>query len=148
MNGLTDAEIPDIPVSSVVTDSRKVTPGSVFVAIKGENFDGNDYALQALESGAVAAVVTREGLNGTIAVNDTRDALCAIAGNYRRQFDPTVVAVTGSVGKTTTKEMVASIFESFDSNTLKNFENRNNEIGLPETVFRMDDDTRLAVLEM
>ena len=148
MNGLTDAEIPDIPVSSVVTDSRKVTPGSVFVAIKGENFDGNDYALQALESGAVAAVVTREGLNGTIAVSDTRDALCAIAGNYRRQFDPTVVAVTGSVGKTTTKEMVASIFESFDSNTLKNFENRNNEIGLPETVFRMDDDTRLAVLEM
>ena len=148
LKGITETEVPDVEINSVVTDSRKAAPGSLFVAIKGENFDGNDFAEQALSSGAEAAVVTRGEGKGLVRVEDTRDALCAIAGNYRSQFDPTVVAVTGSVGKTTTKEMVAAVFESFESNTLKNFENRNNEIGLPETVFRMDDDTRLAVLEM
>ncbi|MBQ3999415.1 MAG: UDP-N-acetylmuramoyl-tripeptide--D-alanyl-D-alanine ligase [Oscillospiraceae bacterium] len=148
MNGLTSSYVPDIPVDTVVTDSRQVTPGSVFVAIVGDNFDGNDYARQALDSGAAAAVVSRGSGEGMILVEDTKDALCAMAGNYRDQFKPLVVGVTGSVGKTTTKEMVAAIFSSFDRNTLKNFENRNNEIGLPETVFRMDDDTRLAILEM
>ncbi|MBR4827649.1 MAG: UDP-N-acetylmuramoyl-tripeptide--D-alanyl-D-alanine ligase, partial [Oscillospiraceae bacterium] len=148
MNGLTSSFVPDIVVDTVVTDSRQVIPGCVFVAIVGENFDGNDYAQQALKNGAAAAVVSRGEGEGMILVEDTKDALCAMAGNYRDQFHPLVVGVTGSVGKTTTKEMVAAIFNSFDKNTLKNFENRNNEIGLPETVFRMDDDTRLAILEM
>jgi len=148
MNGLTDAEIPDIPVTSVTTDSRNAVPGSVFVAIKGENFDGNDYAAQALADGAAAAVVTRGDEPGMIKVGDTRDAYCAMAGNYRSQFSPVVAAVTGSVGKTTTKEMVAAIFSHFEPDTLKNELNRNNEIGLPETVFRMDGSTRLAVFEM
>ncbi len=148
LDGIVTGDIPDIPISSVVTDSRLASEGSLFVAIKGDNFDGNDFAAKAIENGAAAAVVSREGIKDTFLVADTRDALCAIAGNYRRQFEPVVAAVTGSVGKTTTKEMVAAIFSSFESGTLKNFENRNNEIGLPETVFRMDDDTKLAVLEM
>lgn len=148
MEGLTDSEVPDIEISECTTDSRSAKPGSVFVAIKGDTFDGNDFAQSALDNGAAAAVVTRGDAPGMIRVNDTRDAYCAMAGNYRNQFSPLVVAVTGSVGKTTTKEMVAAIFSSFEPETLKNLENRNNEIGLPETVFRMDEDTKLAVFEM
>ena len=148
MKGLTDAEVPDIEINECTTDSRNAEPGSVFVAIKGETFDGNDFAQSALDNGASAAVVTRGDAPGMIRVDDTRDAYCGMAGNYRNQFSPLVAAVTGSVGKTTTKEMVAAIFSSFESETLKNLENRNNEIGLPETVFRMTDDTKLAVFEM
>ncbi len=148
MKGLTESEVPDIQVNSCTTDSRTVHAGSVFVAIKGENFDGNDYAESALKNGASAAVVMRGEGPCMIRVNDTRDAYCGMAGNYRDQFSPLVVGVTGSVGKTTTKEMVAAIFSSFEKDTLKNLENRNNEIGLPETVFKMDDSTKLAVFEM
>ena len=148
LNGLTDMDIPDVMIDDITTDSRQVKPGSLFVAIVGENFDGNDFALQAIEKGAAAAVVSKGEGERLFKVSDTRDAYCQIAGNYRNQFSPLVAAVTGSVGKTTTKEMVAAIFSSFDSHTLKNFENRNNEIGLPETVFRMDGDTKLAVFEM
>ena len=146
--GVAETALGEIVVSDIVTDSRKAGPGSVFVAIIGERMDGNDYAMSALENGAAAAIVSRAmDDERCILVNDTRDALCAMAGNYRAQYSPVVAGVTGSVGKTTTKEMLAAIFARF-GNMLKNEGNRNNEIGLPETVLRMDENTELAVFEM
>ncbi len=140
---------PDALVTDVATDSRKITEGSVFVAIVGERLDGNDYVKQAHSLGAVAAVVSKRSdcPIEQIVVSDTKDALIEMAGNYRLKFSPKIVGITGSVGKTTTKEMLAAIFDSF-GDTLKNVGNQNNEIGLPSTIFKMTDQTELAVLEM
>lgn len=141
----------DVFVGDVVTDSRKVTPGCVFVAIKGERVDGHNFANAALKSGA-AVVMLQHSVEGvpsekTVLVDNPLDALITMGGNYRMQFAPLVLAVTGSVGKTTTKEFSASIFEAFGP-TLKTRGNENNEIGLPGTLFRMDSNTRYAVVEM
>lgn len=148
LDGIAETEYADLPIEAVVTDSRKIVSGCVFVAIVGERFDGNDFALEALEKGAAVAIVsTKIEDERCIYVTNTLDALSAMACNYRKQFSPLVVGVTGSVGKTTTKEMVATIFQKFGT-TLKNEGNRNNEIGLPETVFKLDGETELAVFEM
>ena len=97
--GVAETALGEIVVSDIVTDSRKAGPGSVFVAIIGERMDGNDYAMSALENGAAAAIVSRAmDDERCILVNDTRDALCAMAGNYRAQYSPVVGGVTGSVG--------------------------------------------------
>lgn len=138
-------------VSSVVTDSRQVVAGSVFVAIKGERVDGHSFAAGAIKDGAIAAVVQHpvDGLPAgkTVLVRDPLDAMIAMGANYRRQFKPLVLGVTGSVGKTTCKEFCAAVFSAFGS-TLKTEGNQNNEIGLPGTLFRMDEQTSYAVLEM
>ena len=140
---------PDKLITKVTTDSRDAGPGCVFVGIKGDRFDGSDFATDALANGAEAVVVSRmlDTEGEQILVKDTKDALIAMAGNYRDMFDPVVAGITGSVGKTTTKEMTAAIFSCFGK-TLKNEGNKNNEIGVPETLFSMEDDTRLAVVEM
>lgn len=139
----------DIVITDITTDSRKAGRGSLFVAIPGENFDGNDFAADALRAGAEAVVVNRriDAPGEQIVVSNSRDALVEMAGNYRSRYGPKVAAVTGSVGKTTTKEMAAVIFESFGK-TLKNQGNQNNEIGLPGTVFEMTGDTEFAIFEM
>lgn len=149
VKGIAFTSKPDAIITSVTTDSRKAGPGSLFVAIPGEKHDGNDFAAEVLKKGAEAVVVNRRvGETGEqIIVSNSRDTLIEMAGNYRNRYHPKVAAVTGSVGKTTTKEMTAAIFESFGK-TLKNEGNRNNEIGLPGTVFEMTEDTELAILEM
>ena len=149
LNGVAQTQNPDLIINEVVTDSRKAHEGSLFVAIIGEKMDGNDYIADAFANGASAALVSRAAdcAGEQIVVKDTKDAFIAIAGNYRAQFSPKVVAVTGSVGKTTTKEFTACILSHF-GNTLKNEGNKNNEVGLPETLFRMDENTELAVIEM
>lgn len=141
----------DVPVTAVVTDSRKVVPGSLFVAIRGERVDGHDFAAGALEKGAVA-VLAEHPIPGlpperVFAAEDVRGALIRMAGNYRAGYQPLVVGVTGSVGKTTTKEFCAAVFSAFGP-TLKTEGNQNNEIGMPATLFRLDKETRYAVIEM
>lgn len=141
----------NLDITAVVTDSRKVTPGCVFVAIKGERQDGHDFAKNALENGA-AVVVASHAIQDvparqTVIVEDVLDAMIAMGANYRAQFSPLVLGITGSVGKTTTKEFASAVFESFGS-TLKTEGNQNNEIGLPNTLFKLTDDTRYAVIEM
>lgn len=149
LNGVAVTRYPDEVITSIVTDSRDAREGSLFVGIVGERMDGNDYAKDALERGAVAAVVNRriDSPGEQIVVKDTKDAFIEMAGNYRERFSPKIVAVTGSVGKTTTKEMTAAVLSRFGK-TLKNLGNKNNEIGMPETLFTMDSSTELAVLEM
>ena len=134
---------------AVCTDTRKIEKGGLFIAIKGENFDGHDYARKAIELGASAVICEKDcGLGDRqIIVGSTRQALLDLAGHYRSLFDIPVIGVTGSVGKTTTKEMVHAVM-SVKYNTLKNEGNLNNEIGVPLTLFRLDENHEAAVIEM
>lgn len=135
--------------TSVCTDTRKITPDCVFVALEGENFDGHDYAAKALESGAGAVICERDcGLGERqILVESTRKALLDLAGYYRSLFKIPFIGITGSVGKTTTKDMVHAAM-SAKYETLKNEGNLNNEIGVPLTLFRLEDKFEAAVIEM
>lgn len=139
-------------VSSVETDSRSIREGGLFIPLVGENFDGHDFVEKALKSGASATLVMREPETYVknkhyILVEDTQLALGDLAFYYRSKFNIPVVAITGSVGKTTTKDMVASVLgEKF--RVLKTQGNFNNEIGLPLTIFRLDSSHEICVLEM
>lgn len=144
---------PALRFRSVVTDSRAVHPGSLFVALRGERYDGHDFVPEALARGALAAVCERPVAvpQRCILVPDTRRALGDLAGWTRRREGWRVVAITGSVGKTTTKELTAAVCESGvgeASRVLKTQGNFNNLIGLPLTILRATGEERIAVLEM
>ncbi|MBQ4153282.1 MAG: UDP-N-acetylmuramoyl-tripeptide--D-alanyl-D-alanine ligase [Oscillospiraceae bacterium] len=148
VGGKAETETADLTVTDISTDTRDIHPGSLFVPIKGERFDGHDFIGQAFASGAVAVLSERQAEGGcVIRVSDTRKAYLELAGWYRRQLPVTVVGITGSVGKTTTKEMIAAVLES-KYNTLKTEGNFNNEIGLPRTLFQLNRDHQMAVIEM
>ena len=142
----------DVPVEAVITcvstDTRDLPQGCLFVALRGAKFDGNEFVKQAIEAGAVAAVTDRS-IAGCpcLVVKDTGKALLQIARFYREKFHPFLVGITGSVGKTTTKEMIACVLES-QFNTLKTQGNLNNEIGLPKTLLQMENSHEAAVIEM
>lgn len=136
-------------VTSIVIDSRKAGENSMFVAIKGERVDGHKFVEATFEQGAVCALVEQKPeIEGTyIVVESTLQAIKDIAEGYRKTLKAKVIGITGSVGKTSTKEMVASILgQKYKvTKTLGNF---NNEIGLPLTVFRIQEDDDIAILEM
>ncbi|MBQ7547996.1 MAG: UDP-N-acetylmuramoyl-tripeptide--D-alanyl-D-alanine ligase [Clostridia bacterium] len=135
-------------VEDVCIDNRALTAGCLFVCIQGERFDGHAFAADALQKGAAAVLCARDlGLERQIVVPDTRRALLDLARFYRGLFTIPLAAVTGSVGKTTVKEMTAAVFGA-KYRTLKTEGNLNNEIGLPRTLFRLDDETQAAVIEM
>ncbi len=128
-------------------DSRKLQPGQLFVALAGER-DGHDFIPAALENGAGAVLCTRlTGDYPAIVVEDTRLALGRIAAHERQRLGIRVVGVTGSVGKSTTKEMIACVLEG-DFAISKTPENFNNDIGLPMAILAIPEDTQVAVLEM
>ncbi len=135
-------------ISSVSTDTRKITKGCVFIALRGDKFDGHDFAKQAIELGATA-VITEKPVEGVrcIIVDNTKKALADLAGYYRSRFNPVLVGITGSVGKTTTKEMTALVL-SGKYMTLKTEGNFNNEIGLPHTLLKLSSEHEAAVIEM
>ena len=135
-------------ITDISTDTRNLKDGCLFVAIKGDRFDGHDFIPDAIKSGALAAVSERKIENcPCILVENTRKAYLELASYYRKKFSPVLVGVTGSVGKTTTKEMIALVLsEKF--NCLKTAGNLNNEIGLPKTLFTMDSSHTAAVIEM
>jgi len=138
----------DVVFSSVSTDTRRICSGDLFVALKGENFDGHDYVDQAFEQGAVAAMVSHavsEKLSQLL-VNDTRLGLGELAMEWRKQVNPRVVALTGSNGKTTLKEMLAAIL-SKENHVLATQGNLNNDIGVPLTLLRLQDE-EIAIVEM
>ncbi len=139
----------DKDVLSICTDSRKITEGCLFIALVGERFDGHDFVASAFEQGAAAAVCSKpvDAQGEVLLVENTGKAFLQLAAYYRSLFSIPVVGITGSVGKTTTKEMVYAVL-SEKYNTLKNEGNLNNEIGLPTTVFRLDADYEAAILEM
>lgn len=138
----------DAEITCVSTDTRNLPEGCLFLALRGARFDGHDFAAQAIEAGAVA-VVTDTQIDDLpcIVVENTGQALLDIGSYYRDLFDIPLVGVTGSVGKTTTKEMIACVLsEKF--NTLKTAQNFNNEIGMPKTLFGLTKEHGAAVIEM
>lgn len=131
------------------SDSRDVKKGGVFFALKGENFDGHEYARAAVKAGAILAV-TEHSVDSTtpcIIVKDVRKALLEIAHFVRKKYKPVLVGITGSVGKTTTKNMTALALSASKS-VLKTEGNRNNAIGMPFTLFRLNSTCNAAVIEM
>lgn len=147
--GKVSARFEHLRVSRMQSDSRKVRSGDLFVALKGAKADGHDFAETAINHGAVAALVSRpisEKLP-SIEVEDTLRAYGEIAAGYRKLTGVKVVGITGSVGKTTTKEMTASVLEAA-YHTAKTEGNHNNNLGLPMTIMDMPENTEVAVLEM
>lgn len=136
--------------TSVSTDTRRSVQGALFFALRGENADGHQYVAQAFHQGAAGAVVEREVVGAgapQLVVADTLRALGDLARFYRERFDIPVVAVTGSVGKTSTKEMIACALCA-RYHTLASEKNFNNEIGVPQTLFALDRTYQAAVMEM
>lgn len=134
----------------VSTDTRKITGGEFFVALKGDNFDGNRFAAQALETGAEFAVVSDASVamdDRYLLVDDTLTALQDLARHHRRQFSIPILAITGSNGKTTTKELVANVLAT-EHKTHFTQGNFNNHIGVPLTLLAMPVGTEIAVIEM
>jgi len=138
--------------TSISTDTRTLKKGDLFIPLKGRNFDGHSFIPQAIQKGAKGIITCKKisGLNGeyvVIRVKDTLKALQDIAAAYRRRFQIPVIAVTGSNGKTTTKEILWSILSEKYS-TLKNKGNYNNEVGVPLTLFGLCSSHKAAVLEI
>ena len=143
----------DITVDSVSTNTRELSPGALFIPIKGDKFNGHDFIENAFEAGALATLTAEHdniGLDQNkiyIKVHDTRVALQRLAAYYRSKFDIPVVGVTGSVGKTSTKEMIASVLsEKFKVH--KTSGNLNGQIGLPLTLLGIEAGHEVAVVEM
>jgi len=139
----------DLAFTGITTDSRKVEPGMLFAALPGETFDGHDYIDQAVELGAVAVLIERK-VNSeipTLRVADVLAALGLLAASWHQQCPAKVVAITGSNGKTTVKEMIAGILRRYGA-VLATDGNYNNELGLPLTLFRLSPSDDYAVLEM
>ena len=138
----------------VSTDSRKIGQGQLFIALRGDSFDGHDFVATAKERGAVAAVVDSAAPPSLqdiglplLVVADTRLALGDLAAAWRSGFSLPVIAVTGSNGKTTTKEMIASILHSaYGDAVLATQGNLNNDIGLPLTLLNLDAADRAAII--
>lgn len=140
----------DREISTFSTDTRTLAGGELFIALSGAHFNGNRFAVEAEARGACAAVVSelQEGLAiPQLLVDDTHVALGKIAHAWREQFDIVSVAITGSSGKTTTKEFAASIFSGMGS-TLATLGNKNNDIGVPLTLFRLGEEHRYGVFEL
>ena len=137
-----------IQFKRVCTDTRKIKPGDLFVAIRGENFNGNKFAAEAIEMGAVAVVVDEPVQDlPCLLVEDARKTYGQLAAAHRHQFDLPVFGVAGSNGKTSTKEMLASILRK-KYQTVYSEASFNNDVGLPATLFRICNDTQVAVLEL
>lgn len=139
----------DALITNVVIDNREVTKGSLFIAIKGERLDGHQFIPAAVEAGAVAVMCHKpvECAVPTVTVKDTTQGFLDLAHYYRKEFRIPFVALTGSVGKTTTKEMIACVL-SAKYHTHKTYKNWNNEIGLPKVLLGLSKEHEAAVIEL
>ena len=136
----------------ITTDSRDCPEGSIFLALKGESFDGNKFAASALEKGCAYAIIDDPSVKPAnddrfILVDDCLQTFKDLAREHRRQFDIPVIGITGTNGKTTTKELVAAVL-SQKYNVLYTQGNFNNDVGVPKTLFRLTKDHEIAVIEM
>ena len=136
-------------ITGVSIDSREIFDNTLFVALNGEKSDGHDYILKAFENGAVAAISEKRinSSNAVVLVENSSKALGDIAKYYKKKFDIKTIAVTGSVGKTTTKDMLFSVM-NMQYHTLKTEGNFNNELGLPLTALKLNHNHEAAVFEM
>lgn len=147
-----EGSVSEIVIQGVTTDSRKIKPGNLFIPLVGDQFNGHTFVREAYAQGAVAAFWQKDQADAPediplIFVEDTLEALQKLASNYRKALDVRAIAVTGSNGKTTTKDMLASIL-STTYKVHKTQGNYNNHIGLPLTLLQLEEDTEMVVLEM
>lgn len=136
--------------SSISTDTRKITPGSLFVALKGDNFDANTFAQEALDKGAKYVIIDNPAYrqnNNMLLVDDSLEALQQLANHHRNVLGLPVIALTGSNGKTTTKELINTVL-SKKYNTVATIGNLNNHIGVPLTLLSFTKDTEIGIVEM
>ena len=139
----------------ITTDSRNCPEGSIFLALKGASFNGNDYAVSALEKGCSYAIIDEEPrelgklgkLGKLILVDDCLQTYKDLAREHRRQFDIPVIGITGTNGKTTTKELIRAVLSEC-YNVMATEGNFNNDVGVPKTLFRLNEDHDIAVVEM
>lgn len=134
---------------SIETDTRKSVSGKVFFALRGENFDGNDFVYSALEKGAVAAVTDNRNISGEniFFVDDTLKTLHSVARHYRNQFSIPIIAIGGSNGKTTSRELLKEVLET-KYKVHSSEENLNNHLGLPLSILAMRQGTEIGVFEL
>ncbi|MGC3835843.1 UDP-N-acetylmuramoyl-tripeptide--D-alanyl-D-alanine ligase [Moritella viscosa] len=139
----------DVVITHVSTDTRTIKVGDLFVALSGDNFDANSFVAKAAEQGAIAAIVTKKQAVDIpqIQVKDSRVALGLLGKMVREHVNPKVAALTGSNGKTTTKEMLAAILKQV-APTLATAGNFNNDIGVPLTLLRLQQEDQFAVMEL
>lgn len=144
-----EMDLLDTELSAIVTDSRKVKKNSLFAAIVGERVDGHNFISQCIETGAVCALCEKTPADNSphILVENTKQALIDIATAYRLTFNIPFIGISGSVGKTTTKEMIASVL-SQKYNVHKTQGNFNNDLGVPLTLFALEEEHEIAVIEM
>lgn len=135
--------------TGVTTDSRNIKKASIFFALKGENFDGNEYAAEALKKGASLAVVDDKTIDGPgfFAVDDALTALQELAAHHRKTLDIPIIGLTGTNGKTTTKELIREVL-SVKYNTYATAGNLNNHIGVPLTILGIKSDAGIAIVEI
>ena len=134
----------------ICTDTRNIIPDSLFFCLKGENFDGNNFATQALDAGAAYVVTERKDLSGNphcVVVDNTLKTLQLLAQHHRQQLRIPVIGITGTNGKTTTKELVAAVL-SKKYNICYTQGNLNNHIGVPLTLLNINDKHEIAIVEM
>lgn len=139
----------DCDIKGICIDTRKITKDCLFICIKGERFDAHQFAQEALDKGAAAVMIHSDvSIDGNfVKVDDTSKALLDLSGYYRSKFNLHLVGLTGSVGKTTTKEFTYLVVNA-KYNAIKTLGNLNNEIGLPQMLFQIDRSTQAAVIEM
>jgi UDP-N-acetylmuramoyl-tripeptide--D-alanyl-D-alanine ligase len=141
---------PDLSILGLTTDTRTVQPQELFIALVGENFDGHDFVKSAVEQGAIAVIVQRQLESVAVPqfiVKNTLEAYQQIAQWWRDRFEIPVIGVTGSVGKTSTKELIAAVLGT-QGKVLKTEGNFNNEIGVPKTLLQITEEHNYAVIEM
>ncbi|MER3433997.1 MAG: UDP-N-acetylmuramoyl-tripeptide--D-alanyl-D-alanine ligase [Leptolyngbya sp. ERB_1_1] len=148
--GASAQNLPNTTITGITTDSRSIQSGEIFLALRGEKFDGHDFVRSAIEQGAIAAIVDTQFESDdlpVLIVSDTLQAYQAIAHWWRKQFNIPIIAITGSVGKTTTKELIAAALSKYGK-VHKTQANYNNEIGVPKTLLELNSDYDFAVIEM
>ncbi len=140
---------PEVPITGISTDSRQIAAGNLFVALRGETFDGHQFVEQAAAAGAIALIVEAPVSSSLpqLRVPNTLSAYQRLGQWWRQQCPAKVIAVTGSVGKTTTKEMIAAVLSHYGA-VLKTEANFNNEIGVPKTLLQLEPHRQFAVIEM
>ncbi|MGN5979515.1 UDP-N-acetylmuramoyl-tripeptide--D-alanyl-D-alanine ligase [Finegoldia magna] len=150
-NTIINEKYHDVMVKGISTDTRTIQKDNMFIALRGDNFDGQNYIEMAFEKGASCCVVNRDYRNindyPVIEVDDTKEFMMDLARGYINSLNCKVIAITGSNGKTTTKDIMSSLLKE-KYKVVKTQKNYNNEIGLSKTIFDIDDDTEVAVLEM
>ena len=146
INGDCDINSEEI-IKEIKTDTRKINKGDIFIALKGNNYNGEDFVDEALEKGAIACIVENNINDKCIKVKDTKETLFLLGRHLRRKYNIPLIAITGSNGKTTTKDLLSYVLNS-KYNVLKNEGNKNNIIGVSDTLFKLDNTLEFIVMEL